>query len=203
MNEADPEKPQQPKPPMLHLVAPFLIAGVCGVVGIWLFYARPAFWGFHLGPFPLFVVFFGIAGAILVFTLPVCLLILFGVRPVMNLSPLFWTKEERAKWAEMRQRPMLSDDEFYERFYADTGIAKEIPIRLRRIYATQLEMDRVWPTDKATEFDYELDLAELLAEAEEEFNVNVSEKEALKLDESFDSIVRLVAGKLGRGSPKS
>ena len=120
----------------------------------------------------------------------------------MNLSPLFRTKEERAKWREMRQRPMLSDDEFYERFYADTGIAKEIPVRLRRIYATQLAMDRVWPADKATECDSELDLAELLAEVEEAFNLEVSDEEALKLNESFDSIVRLVARKLGSVPPE-
>lgn len=62
-------------------------------------------------------------------------------------------------------------------------------------------MDRLWPADKATEFDSELDLAELLAEVEEEFKLQVSDEEALKLDESFDSIVRLVASKLGSAPP--
>lgn len=124
-------------------------------------------------------------------------------RSVMNLSPLFRTKEERSKWREMRQRPLLSDDEFYQRFYADTGIAKEILVRIRHIYATQLAMDRVWPADKATEFDSELDLAELLVEVEEEFKVEVSDDEALKLDGSFDSLVRLVARKLRSASPEA
>jgi hypothetical protein len=31
----------------------------------------------------------------------------------MTLSPLFPSRQERAKWSEMRQRPLLSDDEFY------------------------------------------------------------------------------------------
>lgn len=197
MNESDSEKPERQGPSAFQLLAPFVVAGVCAVLGIWLLYACPSFWGLTLGGLPLAELLVGIAGATLVFTLPVCILILLGQRPVMTLSPLFPSKEERAKWEEMRQRPVLSDDEFYERFYADTGISKEIPTRLRRIYATQLAMDRVWPADKATEFDSGLDLAELLAEVEEDFNVEVSDEEALKLDESFDSIVRLVASKLG------
>jgi len=131
MNEVEPEKPQPPKPSTLQLLAPFAIAGVCEVLGIWLLYARPSFWGLTLGGLPLTALLGGVVGAVLVFTLPVCLLILLGARPVMNLSPLFPTKEERAKWREMRQRPTLSDDEFYECFYAGTGIPKEIPIRLK------------------------------------------------------------------------
>ena len=78
-------------------------------------------------------------------------------------SGMLRSKEERAKWREMRQRPVLRDDEFFERFFGDTGIAREIPIQLRRIYATHLGMSRVWPADKATEFDSELDLVELPA----------------------------------------
>ena len=202
MSKSDPEQPQQSGATKLQLPAPFVIAGVCGGLGIWLLYARPSFWGFTLAGLPLAALLVGLVGAILIFTLPVCLLILFGARPVMTLSPLFPSQQKRARWAEMRQRPMLSDDEFYERFYADTGIAREIPIRLRRIYATQLAMDRVWPSDKATEFDGELDLADLVADVAEEFNVEVSNDEALKLDGSFDSIVRLVAGKIASGPPE-
>jgi acyl carrier protein len=196
MNEAEPEKPQWPKPPTLHLITPFVIAGVCAALFVWSVYARPRFWGLTLGGTPLDALLIGIAGAILVFTLPVCILILLGHPPVMTLSPFFPSREQRAKWAEMRQRPGLSDDEFYERFYAGTGIAREIPLRLRRVYDGALGTDRVWPADKAHEFDDDLDLADLFFVVEKEFKVKVNKEEALKLDHSFDSIVRLVASKL-------
>lgn len=201
MNEPEPEKPQPPKPPTHHFIAPFLIAGVCGVLGVWLLSARPSFWGLAIGGLALADLLVGFAAGVLAFTLPVCLLILLGRPPIMTLSPLLPFREERAKWAEMRQRPMLSDDEFYKRFYADSGVVRQIPIRLRLVYATQLGMDRVLPGDKAIEFDSELDLADLLAVVEETFNVKLSDEETLKLDGSFDSIVRLVASKQTRSLP--
>ncbi len=203
MNESDPDKPQREGPSRPPLLAPFLVAGACGILGLWLLFARPGFWGFTIGGLPLGCLLGGVVGAVLVFMLPVCLLVLLGARPVVNLSLLLPTKEERARWREMRHRPLLSDNEFYERFYADTGVGREIPLRLRQIYATQLAMDRVWPAEKATEFDSELDFADLLAEVEEEFNVEVSDHEALRLDGSFDSIARLVASKLDSGPPES
>ena len=92
-------------------------------------------------------------------------------------------------------RLLLSDDEFIERYYSERSIPRDIPLRLRQIYAHQLGMDKVHPKDLATDFDWELDLWELVLEVQDEFGVEFTKEEILKLDGSFDSIVRAVATK--------
>src|SRR5262249_25686582 len=74
-----------------------------------------------------------ILAMVLVVDLPVCFLILIGRPPVMTLSPLIPSAEERARWREMRARPWLDDEEFWTLFYADSEIPKEIPLRLRKL----------------------------------------------------------------------
>ncbi len=118
----------------------------------------------------------GILGTILVFDLPVCVLILIGRPPVMTLSPLLPSAEERRFQKIVRERPRLSDDKFHDRFYRDSGVPPHVPIRLRKIYATELGMDRVWPEDKATDFDGELDFADLVTTVADEFGVRLTEE---------------------------
>lgn len=95
----------------------------------------------------------------------------------------------------MRQRPELSDNEFYERFYRHTEVPQEIPLRLRAIYADAVGISRVFPEDRAVEFDEEMDFGELLLAVAEEFDVDFSEQEAIQLaaDGTFDSLVRQLA----------
>ena len=123
----------------------------------------------------------GILGVVLVFTLPICVLTLLGHQLVMTLAPLVPTSRQRAKWREMRQRPEINDKEFYQRFYGDSGIPEEIPLRLRGLYAEQLGISRLLPHDRATDFDDELDFGDLLFAVAEEFSIDFSEREAREL----------------------
>jgi hypothetical protein len=177
----------------------FALAAICGAALAGLCHVQPAVGRNGLsGGGPLWSVLFAILTMVLVVDLPICVLILIGRPPVITLSPLIPSAEERANWKRLKQRQLLDDDAFYERFYAGTGISKEIPIRLRRSYAVGLLMDRVWPEDKAVEFDWEVDFGDVLAAAENDFGVRFTNDEAGQIDGSFDSVVRLVAKKLGQ-----
>jgi acyl carrier protein len=182
---------KRPQLTRLEAVTPFVIAAVSGALLVLVWSFRP------FGDFDSWMI--GILGTILIFDLPVCVLILIGRPPVMSLSPLLPSAEERKFRKAVRERPRLSDDEFYERFYEEAGIPEHIPIRLRKIYAAELGMDGVWPEDKATDFNGELDFADLLDAVADEFGVQFADQEIGQLDGSFDSIVRNVAGKLGQG----
>jgi hypothetical protein len=91
----------------------------------------------------------------------------------------------------------MDDEAFYHRYYAGTEIPREIPIRLRCLFAYQLgnPWERIRPRDKVCRVLEDLDFAELVFEAEEEFAVNVSADEMQKLDGSFDGLVRCIATK--------
>jgi hypothetical protein len=180
---------ERPQLTLLEAVTPFVIAGVSGALIVCLWFVRP------FGGFDFWIL--GILGTILIFDLPVCLLILIGRPPIMTLSPLIASAEERRFRRAVRERPRLSDDEFHNRFYKDTEVPRHIPIRLRKIYATELGMDGVWPQDKATDFDGELDFADWMATVADEFGVQFADQEIRQMDGSFDSIVKCLAEKLG------
>jgi hypothetical protein len=180
-------------------IAAFAIAVVCGIVFAWLWYAYPQRSGGKVVEPHLVGWIAGILGLILLFDLPICFLILIGHPPVMTLSPLLPSGEERACRRQVRERPLLTDDAFYERFYANTGVSKEIVSRLRRLYAEQLPvpMEKVWPADKATDVDWELDFADVLGMVESEFGICFTKEDLADLNGSFDSLVRSVAKKSG------
>jgi hypothetical protein len=96
-----------------------------------------------------------------------------------------------------QERPLLDDDTFVERFYKDSPIPRDIPIRVRKIYRDQLNMAKVYPGDIADEITPDLDLGELIVEVEEEFGIDNLGTDRQQTDEpfdgSFDAIVRLVA----------
>jgi hypothetical protein len=184
------------KPPMTRgqKVGAFAIAVICGAALAWL-------WSIVrrnelTGGGSVQTAFFTILGMVLVVDLPICFLILIGKPPIMTLSPLIPSAEERANWKRFTQRELLDDEAFFQRFYAGTGISKEIPLRLRRLYTKELLIDRVWPEDKTVEFDWELDFGDVLDRVEREFGVRFTKDEVEQIDGSFDSIVRLVAKKL-------
>jgi hypothetical protein len=181
-----------------QMIAAFAIAVICGAALAWLCHAQPAVGRIELfGGGPVQTALFIILVVVLVVDLPICFLILIGKPPIMTLSPLIPSAEERTNWKRLKEREVLDDDAFYERFYRGSGIPKEIPLRLRRSYANGLLMDRVWPEDKAVEFDWELDFGDVLDRAERDFGVRFTDEEIGQIDGSFDSVVRLVAKKLG------
>jgi hypothetical protein len=178
----------RPQLTRLETVLPFVVAGVSGALLACFWLLRP------FGDFDFWMI--GILGTVLIFDLPVCLLILIGRPPVMTLAPLLPSADERRFRRAVRERPLLSDDEFYDQSYRDSEIPSHIAIRLRKIYAVELGMEKVWPEDKATDFDGELDLADLLIDVEDELGVQFTEAEVEQLDGSFDSIVKCLAGKI-------
>jgi len=165
-----------------------VIAGLSGGLLAFFWIVRP------FGNFDFWMI--GILGTVLIFDLPVCILILTSRPPVMTLAPPLPSAEERKPRRTVRQRPLLSDDEFHDRFYRNTEVPSHISIRLRKIYAIQLGLDRVRPDDKATDFDGEIDLADLFIDVADEFGVHFTEAEVDQMDGSFDSIVKCLAGKL-------
>ena len=169
----------------VQTVTPFVVLFVLGIA-IW------ADWHFVGLNFPAWA--WGCLGIVFAGTFPLCLLILVGHPPVMSLSPLLPSAWERAQWRELRRRPLLDDRQFYQRFYAASGIPASVPLRLRQVYAEQLGMDRVWPEDHAAEFIKELDFRDLLDEVAREFGVRFSEEHVDALDGSFDSLVQCIAG---------
>lgn len=188
------------KPPMTkgQMIGAFAIAVICGATLAWLSYVHSAAGRNGLfGSGPVQTALFVILVIVLVVDLPVCFLIVIRKPPIMTLSPLIPSAEERANWKRLKQRELLDDDAFYERFYAGTDIPKEIPLCLRRLYAEELQMDEVWPEDNAVEFDGELDFGDVLDRAERDFGVRFTEEEIRQIDGSFGSVVKLVAKKLG------
>jgi acyl carrier protein len=97
----------------------------------------------------------------------------------------------------MRRRPELSDAEFYSRFYAGADVPKKVAIRMRGLYAEQLGIINVRPSDRATDFDEELDFHDVLLNLAEEFKIEISDESAERLAEAatFDELVRYVATK--------
>jgi hypothetical protein len=94
----------------------------------------------------------GILSVVLVITLLIGLGALMESPLEITLDPLIPSAERRACWREMRQRPDLTDGEFYQRFCRDSGIPEEILLRLRLLYAEYLAMDKVFPEDRLAKF---------------------------------------------------
>ena len=115
-----------------------------------------------------------------------------------------------AYFEQARQRPRLDDDAFYEQFYAGTGIPKDIPVRLRIVFANMVGVAprTIRPEDNCLLIHEELDLAELIWGLEREFKMKVDIETAFEgpighkgkttlcrgeIDGSFDSVVRYLA----------
>jgi hypothetical protein len=69
---------------------------------------------------------------------------------------------------------------------------------MRKLFARELgsPWERLQPTDKPEDVYHDIDFAELVYDAQEEFAVSASTEEIRELDGSFDSLGRCVATKL-------
>lgn len=96
---------------------------------------------------------------------------------------------------ELVSRPQLDHQAFYEAHYGDSGIPKDIPIRVRKVYVEQLGdcWKGVRPDDNVCDAIPDLDLAELLYEIEDEFEIKIPYEEMQRMDGTLDAIVRYVA----------
>jgi hypothetical protein len=138
---------------------------------------------------------FGAIGAWLGFTLPIAFLYLIGKPPVMSLSPFIDSAEARAYRRELKARPEIDDHTFFERFYSNTSIPRDIPIRVRRLCVEQVDplFSRVQPTDKCWLLVEELDISPVLRILEQEFQVTLTAEICATID-TFDSLVQYIAG---------
>jgi acyl carrier protein len=114
--------------------------------------------------------------------------------PLAILLAYLFRPERHAERA-LQRRPVSDDQAFYDRFYGETNIPEDIPIRLWRIYAEQFGRAwiKVYPQDEVGEAYLDLDLAELLWEVEDEFGVSFPEEVGRELSGTFDSIVQYLA----------
>jgi hypothetical protein len=105
---------------------------------------------------------------------------------------------ERMYFEELRRRPDLTDEQFYDTFFAGSQIPKEIPVRLRRLYQEIFGYDfsALNPNDNiALIFDF-VDFADVLYRIEREFGLKIplsackSDGGRGKIDGTFDSVVR-------------
>jgi len=114
-------------------------------------------------------------------------------------GPCDESASERAYSERLRQRAKLNDDEFYETFYAGTGIGKGIPVRLRTLYEKIIgeDLSALHPEDNQALIYEGLDFADVLHRVEREFNVTIPSSarksgtpETGEIDGTFDSVVR-------------
>jgi len=108
------------------------------------------------------------------------------------------SESERAYREQTKQRPSLTDDAFYQTFYAGTEIPKEIPIRLRNLYQKMLgyDLSTLRPEDNQAVIYDDVDFADFIYRVEREFGVtipiirgHISEQFGV-IDGTFDSVVR-------------
>jgi hypothetical protein len=192
---------------------PFLIAAVCGVA---LAVISNTFVDQNT-----FAICFAVILTILVFDLLVCGLVLWelmhtGESPELNLEPLFPSAKRRALYRAWKERPQLDDDDFYGTFYADSGIARNVVVGVRR------EMQRIFerslagvqPGDDVLRAEPEMDFADVFDELAEAFDIVIPWRTGevsyngdgeLSFNGTFGSLVRLIAACMERkgvtGSP--
>jgi hypothetical protein len=104
--------------------------------------------------------------------------------------------EMRAMWRLWRERPQLNDDEFYRTFYADSGIAKDVVIAVRREWISIFGKEAIgtYPGDNLETAAPELDFADVFYRFEKDLDVVIPWRTGnIDFDFTFDSLVRLVA----------
>jgi hypothetical protein len=137
---------------------------------------------------------FGIVGTWLGFTLPIAFLYLIGKPPVMSLAPLLSSREARAYQRELQARRNIDDNAFLERFYSQTDVPRDIPIRLRRLFVQELDslFLRMHPEDQFVWLVEDIDLSPFIRMVEREFAVTLTHEVCAKID-TFDWLVRYIA----------
>jgi hypothetical protein len=151
---------------------------------------------------------FGMVGAILIVDLATCGFVLVqwlwtGEPPELSLSPLVLTREERQFRHNLRTRPKLDDEQFYDAYYADSGIARTVPAELRKLLGDVLGLDlgALSPTDKLV--DDELDWADVFFRMERVFKVPIPREKWKVFDGSFDSLLTLLTAGPIAGLPRA
>jgi hypothetical protein len=120
-----------------------------------------------------------------------------GIFAIATFAMWISSWPERKFRREVADREPLDDTQFFKEFYADTNVPGDIPCRLRPIYCRfcDLEVGKLRPQDRPWQI-VELDTFGLIQDIEAEFGVSISDKDAERIDGSFDSIARYLAERL-------
>jgi hypothetical protein len=171
---------------------------LCGwVLGAWATLSSPVFPQVQ-------AVFLSVVGAWLCFSLPVAVLYLLGRAPVMSLSPLWPSPQQRAYRREVGARPVLTDEEFYTRFYEGSGIPPDIPAKVRHSLADlDLLIERAYPTDVIAYADDELDFADVIFRVGRQFGVRFTKEDYPRFTGTLGNLIDQVHERLRRESASS
>ncbi|HZZ74205.1 MAG TPA: hypothetical protein VFE24_18360 [Pirellulales bacterium] len=119
------------------------------------------------------------------------------VNPLRGLAFLLQSPSEREYRKLCRARPVWSDEEFAEECFGAGALPAEIPVRARRVVARALGADKVIGSDNLAAIFPHMDLAELIEQVQDEFDIQFEIEEFRRLDGTFANIVQAVARKLG------
>ena len=119
---------------------------------------------------------------------------------IRKLLRLFTTTaSERAYFDTCAERPVLSDTDFHQRFYADSEVTPETCEGVRRVLCEQLRMCNTLPDDNVARIFDDVDVAEICFEIGEEFGVRFTD-EMTTIDGTVDSLIR-TTHQLTQGRP--
>jgi acyl carrier protein len=113
------------------------------------------------------------------------------------------TRDDRALDRIFEGRALLSDDEFYQRYFPDGSVSKEVAVGIRAefIEHVPLDMRRLAPED---DFGRELQFVwshdsladvELIMDVEKRFEISISEQEGWETS-TMGALIRLVDRKV-------
>lgn len=186
---------------ILIAIVPFVIAAIAIPISI-------ASWFWRANAKDAASVVFGVVGAVLVFDLPVCAMVIIkwlraGHPPDLNLSPLLPSREEREFRSRLRQRPRLDDDAFFAKYFAAAEVPGGLPGKLRKTLEDVFGQDfaSLDPDDNLVHADWEMDWGDVIVEIEDAFQIEFPLE---SLDESitFRSLAHSVAQALQKNSGK-
>lgn len=142
---------------------------------------------------------YAVCFAILVFSVPVCLLVAWerlrtGEPPELGLSPLILSRPERELIRNLKTRPRLSDRSFCETFYPDSGFSVQSIAKLRNILAGQIgyNLAGLHPDDDLSLLDDEIDWMIIVSEIEREFGIQFTRTDLEAGPATFDFFARRI-----------
>jgi hypothetical protein len=99
---------------------------------------------------------------------------------------------------EISRREPLTDEQYCERFFAQSGVPRDIPIRLRALYAKHVRFPAalILPSDELTHLACDsFDVMDLVLDIEREFGVRLTNEELATLDGSMNSVIACLLAK--------
>ena len=117
-------------------------------------------------------------------------------RVLKALQSMMQYSTEQAYFRKCETRQLLSNDEFYGRFYDGSDIPRLVVERTREVFADQLAMDRVDPRDHLGQIFPDLDFNEVTKEVANAFGIPCPPSNPD--GDTFDDVVRWIAKHIPR-----